>query len=205
MPRSLSLLVASAACVCSMHAAEPSVDRTNIFVEKVQRGELVRTARGQGTLAPMPGTSNLKAILQIPAAEAADIKAGLPALVDEKHGLMKGVVTAVSPESQGQRAVEITLDAVPSGVSAGDPVTGSVETDRAKDVLFMFTAAPVRAGSSVNVFKVEPGGEYVTRVRVETGRCAGNKAEVVSGLSEGDKIIITDMKQYEEFPRVKLR
>src|SRR3954451_13857806 len=84
------LLLVSALCFGStLKAAEPSVDRKNIFVESVKRGDLVQIVRGPGSLVPVAGSPNLKAVLQIPSVEAADIKEGLPALIDHRHGLLK--------------------------------------------------------------------------------------------------------------------
>jgi HlyD family secretion protein len=42
-------------------------------------------------------------------------------------------------------------------------------------------------------------------VRVKFGRGSVNSMEIVDGLQEGDRVILSDLSQYDEHPRLKLR
>jgi hypothetical protein len=43
-----------------------------------------------------------------------------------------------------------------------------------------------------------------TRVQVKLGRASVNTVEVISGLSVGDQVILSDMSTWDEFDRIRL-
>jgi HlyD family secretion protein len=51
---------------------------------------------------------------------------------------------------------------------------------------------------------VDDGAEAV-RVNVKLGRSSVNQVEVLQGLQPGDKVILSDMSQWDNFDRVRLR
>ena len=58
---------------------------------------------------------------------------------------------------------------------------------------------------TIGVFKlVDDGGEAV-RVNAKLGRASVNTIEVLSGLRAGDKVILSDMSQWDNFDRIRLR
>ena len=48
------------------------------------------------------------------------------------------------------------------------------------------------------------GRVYATRTQVSLGRSSVNTIEVVSGLAPGDRVILSDMSQWDTHNRVKL-
>jgi len=61
------------------------------------------------------------------------------------------------------------------------------------------------AESSVGIFKVEPGGKEAKRVTVKLGKASVNVIQVLSGLNVGDKVIISDMSQFDNDTRVRIK
>jgi len=55
-----------------------------------------------------------------------------------------------------------------------------------------------------SVFKVSPGGE-LHRVAVEYGHASPTSIQIVSGLSRGDRIVVSDMSAWAQFERLRLR
>jgi hypothetical protein len=55
------------------------------------------------------------------------------------------------------------------------------------------------------LFKLEPDGRTAVRVSVQIGAASVNEVEVVGGLSEGDIVILSDMSQWDNYDRVRLR
>jgi HlyD family secretion protein len=43
------------------------------------------------------------------------------------------------------------------------------------------------------------------RVQVRLGKSSVNNIQVISGLNEGDKVILSDMSSWDAFDRVRLR
>jgi HlyD family secretion protein len=71
----------------------------------------------------------------------------------------------------------------------------------------VYVGRPVFAGSNsrVMLFKLEPGGHSAKKVPVQFGATSVQLIEVKSGLKPGDKVIISDMAQYDEVPAIVLR
>ena len=55
------------------------------------------------------------------------------------------------------------------------------------------------------MFKVTADGREATKVTVKLGRTSVNQVEVIEGLKPGDKVILSDMSQYDTFDRVRLK
>jgi HlyD family secretion protein len=71
-------------------------------------------------------------------------------------------------------------------------------------VLHVGRPAYGQANSPVGLFKLVEGGHYAVRVTVQLGRASVSDVEVVSGLKEGDKVILSDMSRWDTVDRVKL-
>ena len=58
--------------------------------------------------------------------------------------------------------------------------------------------------SRVSLFKVDPGGIYASRVQVQLGRSSVDAIEIVDGLAEGDRVILSDMSAWDGVDRIRL-
>jgi HlyD family secretion protein len=59
--------------------------------------------------------------------------------------------------------------------------------------------------STVGLFKVTADGTHAVRVPVKLGRSSVSSIEIVDGLAVGDRIILSDMSQYDAHNRVRLK
>jgi multidrug efflux pump subunit AcrA (membrane-fusion protein) len=55
------------------------------------------------------------------------------------------------------------------------------------------------------VFVVDEDGLLLRRVRVEYGRASSSMIHIVSGVSPGDRIIVSDMRAWDAFEWLQLR
>ena len=55
------------------------------------------------------------------------------------------------------------------------------------------------------LFKLDPGGQACTRVRVRFGQTSVNQIQVLGGLQPGDRVILSDMSAYDDLNRLMLR
>ena len=71
----------------------------------------------------------------------------------------------------------------------------------------VYVGRPVfgRSNSQVALFKLEPDGHSAKKVPVQLGAASVNLIEVKSGLQPGDKVIVSDMSQYDGVAVVGLR
>ena len=57
----------------------------------------------------------------------------------------------------------------------------------------------------MGIFKVVDGGSAAVRVQVVLGVSSVNTAEIVRGLQVGDRVILSDMSQWDNIDRVRLK
>ena len=62
-----------------------------------------------------------------------------------------------------------------------------------------------QADSTIGIFKLVGDGSEAVRVNVKLGRSSVNRIEIRDGLKVGDKVILSDMSQWDAFDRVHLK
>ena len=159
-------------------------------------------------LARVAQPGRLKAVLRVPETQAKDVAVGQRATIDlHNNGIIEGHVIRSDPSSQaGTVTVEVALDgALPQGARSDLSVDGTIEIDRLKNVLYVARPAYGQAESTVGLFKVLKNSGFAERTNVKLGRASVNTIEVVSGLSVGDSVIVSDMSTWDNTQRVKLK
>lgn len=170
----------------------------------LELGQWVVPGTVLGTVA-QPG--KLKAVLRIPETQAKDVAMGQRVEVDTRNGIIPGHVIRIDPGAQGGTvAVDVALDgALPRGARPELSVDGTIEIERLSNVLYVSRPAYGQAESVVGLFRVDPDGKTARRVNVKLGRSSANTIEIVSGLKPRDHVIVSDMTQWDNVDRVKLR
>ena len=181
-------------------AGEPGVlqDMTLDLGQYVQAGApLARVAQ--------PG--KLKAVLRVPETQAKDIVIGQPTSVDTRNGLVNGRVSRVDPSAvNGTVTVEVALEGeLPKGARADISVDGTIEIERLPDVIYVGRPAYGQAESTVGLFRLDPDGKTAQRVQVQLGVGSVNTVEVKKGLNPGDKVIISDVSQWDAQDRLRIK
>ena len=158
-------------------------------------------------LARVASPERLKAVLRVAEGNARDLGLGLEAVIDTRDGTVQGRVSRVDPAVEnGTVTVEVTLgDSLPRGARPDLSVEGTIEIERLADVLSVGRPASGASETLTRLFRVEPGGHAAVRVPVRLGRASFNAVEVLEGLRAGDRIILSEMSQYDHVDRVRLR
>jgi HlyD family secretion protein len=158
------------------------------------------------TLAKIVQPTKLKAEIKIAETQARDVQIGQPAVIDTRNGLIKGVVTRVDPAVlNGTVTVDVKLEgALPRGARPDLSVDGTIELERLEDVLYVGRPVNGQPDATIGLFKVNADGE-AERVSVKLGRSSVSTIEVLEGLATGDVVVLSDMSQWDEFSRIKLR
>ncbi|HEX6966669.1 MAG TPA: HlyD family efflux transporter periplasmic adaptor subunit [Gemmatimonadaceae bacterium] len=162
----------------------------------------------EGTeVAKVAQPNRLKAVLKIPETQAVDVTLNQPASIDTRNGIVKGHVMRIYPSSDaGTVTVEVAFDdSLPKGARVGLSVDGTIEIERLKDVLYVGRPAFGQAESTVGIFRLTPDGKYADRVNVKLGASSVNTIEIKDGLKPGDRVIISDMSQWDNQNRVRLK
>jgi HlyD family secretion protein len=159
------------------------------------------------TLAKVVQPGKLKAQLRIPETQAKDVQIGQKASIDTRNGIIPGHVSRKDPSSvAGTVLVDVALDgALPAGAVPDLSVDGTIVIEQLKNVLFTGRPASGAGTGPVGIFKVVEGGSAAIRVQVQLGRSSVNLVEIVRGLNVGDKVILSDMSQWDNVERVRLK
>ncbi len=149
---------------------------------------------------------HLKAQIKIAETQIKDVAIGQKAEIDTRNGIIPGHVSRIDPAAQqGTFTVDVALDgALPQSARPELSVDGTIELERLDNVLFVGRPAFGQAGATVGMFKLEPDGHEAVRVTVRFGRSSVSTVEIVEGLQEGDKVILSDTSQWDAFNRIRL-
>jgi HlyD family secretion protein len=161
---------------------------------------------GAGTnLARVADPTRLKAEIRVSETQTRDVRVGQTAMIDTRNGKVQGLVSRIDPAAQGGTVgVDITLQGdLPPGARSDLSVDGVIELERMENVLKVTRPSFGQDDATVMLYKVSTNGE-ATRVQVKLGRSSVNEMEVVSGLNEGDEVILSDMSAYDQFDRVRI-
>jgi HlyD family secretion protein len=157
-------------------------------------------------LAKVADPTKLKAELKLPETQMKDIALNQTAEIDTRNGIVPGHVVRIDPAAQnGTVTVDVKLDGpLPPGSRPELSVDGIIELERLADVLYVGRPVFGQPNSTVGLFKVDPDGKGATHVNVKFGRASVNAIEILTGLKVGDRVILSDMSQWDSQPRIRL-
>lgn len=158
-------------------------------------------------LARVADPKRLKAEVKIAETQAKDITIGQPATVDTRNGIVKGLVSRIDPSVQnGTVTVDVQFsEPLPQGARPDLSVDGTIELEHLRDVLYVGRPVHGEPNSTIGLFKLTDGGSEAVRVNVKLGKTSVNSVEILQGLQVGDRVILSDMSNWDAFDRVRLR
>ena len=150
--------------------------------------------------------ARLKAEINVAATQARDVAIGQRAEIDTRNGVVEGVVSRIDPAVQnGLVTVDVDLiGELPPGARVALNVDGTIELERLEDILYVGRPAFGQEKSTVGLFRMEADGVHYSRTQVKLGRSSVTHMEVIEGLLEGDKVILSDTSQWDAFDRIRL-
>jgi len=165
-----------------------------------------RVAPGQN-LARVADPGRLKAELRVAETEARDIEVGQSAEIDTRTGKIAGRVSRKDPgAANGTVTIDVSLtDELPRGAVPDLSVDGTVQLERLENVLYVGRPSLGQDNSTTGLFKVTSAAGDASRVQVRFGTSSVNEIVVISGLKEGDRVVLSDMTAWDAYDRVRLR
>ena len=175
----------------------------------VEEGQKVAAGTVLGKIAQ---PSHLKAELKIAETQIRDVAPNQLAVIDTRlagggnTGLVTGHVSRIEQSIvNGTVTVDIALTGpLPPGSRPDLSVDGTIQLEKLDDVVFVGRPVFGQENSTVTLFKLEPDGKYANKVKVSFGRSSVNTIEIKDGLQVGDRVILSDMSQYDQYDRIKL-
>ena len=157
-------------------------------------------------LARVADPTKLKAEVRVAETQAKDIAIGQTAQIDTRNGIVEGRVARIDPAVQnGTVLVDVTItNELPKGARPDLSVDGTIELERLNEVIFVGRPAFGQERSTVGIFKLVEGTNDAVRIQAKLGRSSVNTIEIISGLQPGDRVILSDMSQWDANDRVRL-
>lgn len=157
-------------------------------------------------LARVADPARLKAEIRVAETQAKDIQIGQNASVDTRNGIVTGHVSRIDPSVQnGTVTVDVIFDSpLPRGARPDLSVDGTIELERLDNIVHVGRPAFGQENSTVGIFRLDATSVYATRIQVQLGRSSVNSIEIIQGLQPGDRVILSDMSQWDTADRIKL-
>lgn len=131
--------------------------------------------------------------LQIPESYADDLAIGMQAQVTLNGDIQEATLVTISPEIQNNLVTGRVRfpEQSPLGLRQNQRLTTRIILESKPDVLTLPRGQYLQTGNGRFVFKIEDGVAYKTTI--EVGARSVSEIEIVSGLVEGDSIIISNI------------
>jgi RND family efflux transporter MFP subunit len=169
----------------------------------LQPGQAVKAG---DLLAKVVDPTRLKAEVRVPENQAKEVRVGQAAQIDTHLGMVAGKVSRVEPAVQaGTVRVEVTPSQPwPEGARPDLTVDGNIELERIADCVYVARPATAQSHATGTMWKLTDDS-HAERVAVRFGRMSVRTVEIEGGVSTGDRVIVSDMSQWDNAQRVELK
>lgn len=158
-------------------------------------------------IARVADPASLKAELKIAETQIKDVRIGQPVAVDTRNGIIQGRVARIDPAARdGTFVVDAELTGpIPASARPDLSVDGTIELERLTNVLSVGRPAFGQGQQTVGLFRLTPDGQEAVRTQVMLGRSSVSTIEIVSGLKEGDQVILSDTTAMDNYNQIRVR
>ena len=158
-------------------------------------------------IARVADPNSLKAVLRVAETQIGGVRIGQKVIVDTSNGLIDGQVSRIDPAArEGTFEIDASLTGpLPPSARPDLSVDGTIELERLQDVLKVGRPAFGQAQQTIGMFVLTPDGTEAERRQVKLGRNSVSMIEILDGLKEGDRVIISDTSALDSYNRIRLR
>jgi HlyD family secretion protein len=158
-------------------------------------------------IARVADPASLKAELKIAETQIKDVALGQSVAVDTRNGIIQGRVMRIDPAArEGTFVVDVELPGpLPASARPDLSVDGTIELEVLKNVLHVGRPSLGQANQDIKLFRLTPDGREAVQTTVKLGRTSVSTVEIVSGLNEGDQVILSDTATLDSSPRILVR
>jgi HlyD family secretion protein len=158
-------------------------------------------------IARVADPASLKAELKIAETQIKDVRLGQAVGVDTRNGIIQGKVSRIDPAArEGTFIVDVSLTApLPESARPDLSVDGTIELERLDNALYVGRPAFGQGQQTVGLFLLSPNGQEAVRTQVMLGRSSVSTIEIVSGLREGDQVILSDTSAMDSYNQIRVR
>lgn len=154
---------------------------------------------GGAVLARIALSDRMKAELEVYASEGSEVEPGQAVSLESESVIVSGRVDKVTDSSDGKLIhVSVSLDENPHvSDSSSQKVHAKIQLGTLDDVIFVERPAFAASNEWSSVFRVLEDGMSAERIKVRFGRGSTDRIEVLSGLEIGDRIVVSDVSDFD--------
>lgn len=136
---------------------------------------------------------------QVPETYADDLALGMQAEISMGADSVHADLISVSPEIIGNQVTARLRfrDGTPEGLRQNQRLTTRILLEEVRDVLMVGRGQFLESGSGRIAYRIDQ--DIARRQSIQVGARSLNRVQIVSGLAEGDEIIISSTDAYAEF------
>lgn len=191
--------------------------RSQVDALKVRAGkngvlQMVAVQEGQQVapgvnIARVADPASLKAELKIAETQIKDVRFGQAVAIDTRNGIIQGQVSRIDPAPrEGTFVVDAALTGpLPESARPDLSVDGTIELERLNNVLFVGRPAFGQGQQTVGMFRLTADGQEAVGTQVALGRSSVSTIEIISGLKEGDQVILSDTSTMDGYKHIRIR
>jgi len=148
--------------------------------------------------------SKLEVELEVPETYVADIGLGMGAEIETGEIKATGKLSALSPEVVGNQVLaRVRFNGTqPAGLRQNQRVSARLLIDQRPNVLMVSRGPFVESEGGRFAYVVRDG--VAVRTPIKMGATSVTSVEILSGLKEGDKIVIAGTETFENAARVSI-
>jgi HlyD family secretion protein len=162
------------------------------------------TVRRGDVLAKIADLSGVRVEGSVSDVHAATLRPGMEVVVRADGKSLRGRIASVAPAvTDGAVKFIVDLGAGVTGLHSQQRVDIDIITARKRGVLKLRKGS-FDPGSKTRVFVIDNRNRAMNRT-AELGLSGTNEYEIVGGLTEGEEVILTDMRRYAELKQVRVK
>lgn len=149
---------------------------------------------------------NLFVRLELPAIEAYKIAKDQPAKIQISREIVDGIVTRLDPNIKGT-TIEVDVKLVGEIKSAKVDmfVNGRVIVSEIKNALVVNRPSSAVENGVSKIYKLDKDESFAYLVSVNTGSLSSNEMQIINGLTQGDRILVSELNNLKGVESIRIR
>jgi hypothetical protein len=204
----LSLLLLGLGTITAQNGAaqaEPEIEKNSISIHPVRRGNMPIRLMPSGEIVSVVPP---EVLVTVPSGTVPSPQIGQRASVQVKppEVMIGSIVDIDRATLLDSWKVTVRLkEPFSADATLGTKVGSLIEVGEMKDVVYFERPASARPNTEMPLFVVEQNGEFAKRTSVRFGRQSGALIQIISGLSPGDLVIVTDTAKWNSHERLRIK
>jgi len=168
--------------------------------------ELGQQVRAGSNLARLARSGEFLAEIHVPEKQIQDVAFGQSVVIDTRSSKIHGRVKRIDPTVvNGSVQVDIALSGdMPREARPDLTVEGAIEITRINDALFVKRPMFAQSFTPASVYLLAADGNSAGEHQVKFGRVSTQYIQVKDGLSAGQRIIVSDASNWQQYPQIRL-